>query len=87
MTMAEDSPVDEMSLVEPGSGEVGEAPEEGEARQERPREEPLPYPGLRAFRADETDIFMGRQAALDTMADRLARTRFLAVVGPSGCGK
>src|SRR5205085_6306617 len=47
----------------------------------------LPYPGLRPFRPDETEIFFGREAALDAMAERLAQTRFLAVLGPSGCGK
>ena len=47
----------------------------------------LPYPGLRPFRYDESDIFFGREAQTDQLLDRLARNHFLAVTGPSGCGK
>lgn len=47
----------------------------------------LPYPGLRAFDRDESDLFFGRDGAVDTMIDRLAETRFLAVLGASGSGK
>ena len=47
----------------------------------------LPYPGLRAFRRDESDIFFGRESLIDTMVDKLAQTRFLAVLGSSGSGK
>lgn len=46
-----------------------------------------PYPGLRAFRRDESDIFFGREEQTDQLLQRLKRHRFLAVVGPSGCGK
>ena len=46
-----------------------------------------PYPGLRAFASDESDIFFGRERQVDVMIDRLARHRFLAVTGTSGCGK
>ena len=46
-----------------------------------------PYPGLRPFRADETALFFGRESQVDAMVDKLAATRFLAVVGSSGCGK
>jgi mannitol/fructose-specific phosphotransferase system IIA component (Ntr-type) len=46
-----------------------------------------PYPGMRPFRADESDIYFGREAQTDALLDKLARHRFLAVVGPSGCGK
>jgi formylglycine-generating enzyme required for sulfatase activity len=46
-----------------------------------------PYPGLRAFERDEADIFFGRERQVDAMIDRLARHRFLAVTGTSGCGK
>ena len=46
-----------------------------------------PYPGLRAFRPDESDIFFGREEQTDRLLDRLQRSHFLAVVGPSGCGK
>ncbi len=46
-----------------------------------------PYPGLRPFRSDESDIFFGRERQTDDLLSRLAEHRFLAVVGPSGCGK
>src|SRR4029079_17190122 len=46
-----------------------------------------PYPGLRAFRREETDLFLGREDCTNTMVDRLAATRFLAVLGSSGTGK
>ena len=46
-----------------------------------------PYPGLRPFGRGETDIFFGREGQTDCLVDRLARSRFLAVVGPSGSGK
>lgn len=46
-----------------------------------------PYPGLRPFRSDEDHLFFGRENQVNTMVDKLARTRFLAVVGTSGSGK
>lgn len=47
----------------------------------------LPYPGLRSFTRDESDLFFGRDNCVNAMVDRLAATRFLAVLGPSGSGK
>src|SRR2546423_1192325 len=47
----------------------------------------VPYPGLRPFRYDESDIFFGREAQIDQLLTRLSRNHFLAVTGPSGCGK
>jgi hypothetical protein len=47
----------------------------------------LPYPGLRAFTREESDLFFGRDGCVDTMVNRFAATRFLAVLGPSGSGK
>ena len=46
-----------------------------------------PFPGLRPFREDEEHLFFGRENQVDTMVDKLADTRFLAVVGTSGSGK
>ena len=46
-----------------------------------------PYPGLRPFETEESDIFFGREQQTDELLVRLHRHRFLAVVGPSGCGK
>jgi tetratricopeptide (TPR) repeat protein len=47
----------------------------------------LPYPGLRPFLRDESDLFFGREGCVDDMVDRLKATRFLAVLGASGSGK
>jgi tetratricopeptide (TPR) repeat protein len=47
----------------------------------------LPYPGLRPFLPDESDLFFGREGCIDEMVDRLKATRFLAVLGTSGSGK
>jgi energy-coupling factor transporter ATP-binding protein EcfA2 len=46
-----------------------------------------PFPGLRPFREDEERFFFGRESQVDTMVNKLASTRFLAVVGTSGSGK
>ena len=46
-----------------------------------------PFPGLRPFAEDEEHLFFGREAQVDSMVDKLAATRFLAVVGTSGSGK
>jgi energy-coupling factor transporter ATP-binding protein EcfA2 len=48
---------------------------------------PSPYPGLRPFQQDETDLFFGRETQIEEMLARLEDRRFLAVVGTSGCGK
>ncbi|MEP6879078.1 MAG: hypothetical protein ABI865_09530, partial [Nitrosospira sp.] len=48
---------------------------------------PLPYPGLRAFARDESHLFFGREGSVNSMIERLAATRFLAVLGASGSGK
>ena len=46
-----------------------------------------PYPGLRSFTREETDLFFGRDGCVEHMLGRLASTRFLAVLGSSGTGK
>lgn len=46
-----------------------------------------PFPGLRPFAENEENLFFGREIQVDTMVDKLAASRFLAVVGPSGSGK
>lgn len=46
-----------------------------------------PFPGLRPFQEDEEYLFFGRENQVDAMVDKLAATRFLAVVGTSGSGK
>lgn len=46
-----------------------------------------PFPGLRPFDTEEYNLFFGRDGQSDELLLRLARTRFLAVVGTSGSGK
>ena len=46
-----------------------------------------PFPGLRPFNRDESDLFFGRDEQSDDLLGRLRRNRFLAVVGSSGSGK
>ncbi len=47
----------------------------------------FPYPGLRPFERQESDIFFGRENHVDHLIEKLGHTHFLTVVGPSGCGK
>ena len=47
----------------------------------------FPYPGLRPFRRDESDIFFGRDGDITRLTKRLANYHFIAVVGNSGSGK
>jgi YHS domain-containing protein len=46
-----------------------------------------PYPGLRPFNREESDLFYGRDRCIKSMVETLQETRFLAVLGPSGSGK
>ena len=46
-----------------------------------------PFPGLRPFEPDEDHLFFGREKEIDELLRRLRSTRFLQVVGASGCGK
>jgi hypothetical protein len=46
-----------------------------------------PFVGLRPFRPDEGLLFFGRRQQTSDLLDRLNRSRFLAVVGSSACGK
>ena len=46
-----------------------------------------PYKGLRAFQEADADDFFGREVLVDALVGRLAESKFLAVVGPSGSGK
>ena len=48
---------------------------------------PNPYKGLRPFEEGDAPSFFGREALTAELVERLAATRFLAVVGPSGSGK
>lgn len=46
-----------------------------------------PFPGLRPFRPDESDLFFGRENESREVLSRLARNRFITVIGASGSGK
>jgi hypothetical protein len=46
-----------------------------------------PYPGLRPFREDESDLFFGREEHVTLLKSKLETNRFVAVVGISGSGK
>lgn len=46
-----------------------------------------PFPGLRAFMPDDSPIFFGRGRETDALVRRVAKHRFVAVVGASGSGK
>jgi WD40 repeat protein/energy-coupling factor transporter ATP-binding protein EcfA2 len=46
-----------------------------------------PYLGLAAYGPDDADRFCGRDRLVAAVTDRLARQRFVAVVGASGSGK
>src|ERR1041384_1870289 len=46
-----------------------------------------PFPGLRPFAFDESDLFFGRDGQSEELLRKLSRTRFVAVVGTSGSGK
>ena len=46
-----------------------------------------PFPGLRPFKEEEEYLFFGREDQVDSMVNKLGETRFLGVLGTSGCGK
>lgn len=46
-----------------------------------------PFPGLRPFREDESERFFGQEDRVRELLNKLAHTRFVAVIGQSGCGK
>ncbi|HKQ73581.1 MAG TPA: hypothetical protein VJ810_07645 [Blastocatellia bacterium] len=48
---------------------------------------PNPFPGLRPFEPEESDLFFGRDEQIEKLMVKLSRNRFLAVVGTSGSGK
>lgn len=46
-----------------------------------------PYRGLEVFEEGHAEFFFGRSADTTRMIAKLEGSRFLAVLGPSGCGK
>jgi WD40 repeat protein len=46
-----------------------------------------PYPGMRPFSESDGAVFFGRTREIDAVLTSLERSRFAAVIGPSGSGK
>jgi hypothetical protein len=46
-----------------------------------------PFPGMRPFQISESHLFHGRREQVSELLQRMAKCRFLAVVGTSGSGK
>ena len=46
-----------------------------------------PFPGLRPFTSEESDIFFGREGESEKALDKLLNNRFVSVIGGSGSGK
>jgi WD40 repeat protein len=46
-----------------------------------------PFPGLRPFAPEESDLFFGRAGESEEVLDKLISNRFVTVIGASGSGK
>ncbi|MEI7500465.1 MAG: hypothetical protein WCK84_08430 [Bacteroidota bacterium] len=46
-----------------------------------------PFPGIRSYEIHEDELFFGRELQVRELIEKLFQTRFLAIVGSSGCGK
>ena len=46
-----------------------------------------PYPGLRPYLKNESDIYCGRNKQVFEIKNKLLNNKFVAIVGPSGSGK
>ena len=46
-----------------------------------------PFPGIRSYEIQEDELFFGRELQVRELIEKLFHTRFLAIVGSSGCGK
>jgi WD40 repeat protein len=46
-----------------------------------------PFPGLRPFLPEESDLFFGREGESEEVLGKLVRNRFITVMGASGTGK
>lgn len=46
-----------------------------------------PFPGLRPFGVDESHLYFGREGQVDEILLKLAKNRFVALMGHSGSGK
>ena len=53
-----------------------------------PTSEPInPFPGLRPFLPEESNMFFGRESESGEILRKLLKNRILTVIGASGCGK
>ena len=46
-----------------------------------------PFPGLRPFLPEESDLFFGREGESEEVLQKLLKNRFVTVMGASGTGK
>lgn len=46
-----------------------------------------PFPGLRPFLPEESDLFFGREGQSSEVVERLNANKFVTVIGASGSGK
>ncbi|MHC1706916.1 MAG: hypothetical protein AB9842_05270 [Bacteroidales bacterium] len=46
-----------------------------------------PFPGIRSYEPHEDYLFFGRENQIKELIERLSETRFIAIIGSSGCGK
>ena len=46
-----------------------------------------PFPGLRPFAPEESDLFFGREGESEEVLNKLLKNRFVTVIGASGSGK
>jgi len=46
-----------------------------------------PFPGLRPFAPEESDLFFGREGESEEILGKLLKNRFVTVIGASGSGK
>ncbi len=46
-----------------------------------------PFPGLRPFLPEESDLFFGREGESGEVLKKLLKNRFVTVMGASGTGK
>jgi energy-coupling factor transporter ATP-binding protein EcfA2 len=67
------------------AGVLGQPPEQAGAFSLP--DEPVPYPGLRPFEAQQAGFFFGRTAECHGLLERLCASSFVAVLGASGSGK
>jgi hypothetical protein len=46
-----------------------------------------PYPGLRPFAPEDSELFFGREAESDEVISKLLKNRYITILGASGIGK